>query len=206
MKTPKKFTENLKNRIITKEMLSTALYSVNKRAKNCRDKERSSHNDIYDTKEKYRLQKEEYYELKDLFLSLLKPDCIHKELFIKRSRVRYYDYECDIYSIPADEIIHRGEYYDKEMREYVEFVDVIEEEEFINYYLFYDLGEYCFHHPISEDSISLYDLPVKDIDMLNTYGKDINDLISVQFVRKLESLIKSKDYVYVDQAEVAVDE
>lgn len=56
MKTPKRFTDNLKNRVITKEMLGVALYSVNKRAKNCRDKERSYRNDIYDTKEKYRLQ------------------------------------------------------------------------------------------------------------------------------------------------------
>lgn len=33
MKTPKRFTDNLKNRVITKEMLGVALYSVNKRAK-----------------------------------------------------------------------------------------------------------------------------------------------------------------------------
>ena len=40
MKTPKTFIENLKKRIITAEMLKNCLFSVNKRAKNCRDQER----------------------------------------------------------------------------------------------------------------------------------------------------------------------
>lgn len=40
MKTPKSYQNNIKNRIITKEMLVDCLYSSNKRAKNYRDKER----------------------------------------------------------------------------------------------------------------------------------------------------------------------
>lgn len=40
MKTPKIYQENLKNKIVTKQMLIDALYSVNKRAKNYRDKNR----------------------------------------------------------------------------------------------------------------------------------------------------------------------
>ena len=38
MKTPKHYNDNLKNNIITEEMFSDCLYSVNKRAKNYRDK------------------------------------------------------------------------------------------------------------------------------------------------------------------------
>lgn len=38
MKTPKKYTEMVKNRTLTKEMLGECIYSVNKRAKNHRDK------------------------------------------------------------------------------------------------------------------------------------------------------------------------
>ena len=37
MRTPKDFSENIKNGIITTEMLNECLYSVNKRAKNYRD-------------------------------------------------------------------------------------------------------------------------------------------------------------------------
>ena len=40
MKTPKEYRDNLLNHIITKQMLVDCLYSVNKRAKNYRDKER----------------------------------------------------------------------------------------------------------------------------------------------------------------------
>ena len=40
MKTPKEYSDNLSNHIITKQMLVDCLYSVNKRAKNYRDKER----------------------------------------------------------------------------------------------------------------------------------------------------------------------
>lgn len=40
MKTPLEYTKNLKNKIITKQMLLDCLYSSNKRAKNYRDKER----------------------------------------------------------------------------------------------------------------------------------------------------------------------
>ena len=40
MKTPKIYQDNIKNRIITKQMLLDCLYSSNKRAKNWRDKER----------------------------------------------------------------------------------------------------------------------------------------------------------------------
>lgn len=39
MRTPKEYTQNLKQKIITKQMLADCLYSVNKRAKNCRDNE-----------------------------------------------------------------------------------------------------------------------------------------------------------------------
>lgn len=40
MRTPKEYTENLKNNIITESMLLDCLYSANKRAKNYRDKAR----------------------------------------------------------------------------------------------------------------------------------------------------------------------
>lgn len=40
MRTPKEYTDNLKKKIITENMLLDCLYSVNKRAKNYRDKER----------------------------------------------------------------------------------------------------------------------------------------------------------------------
>lgn len=37
METPRIYSRNIKKGIITRDMLEAALYSVNKRAKNCRD-------------------------------------------------------------------------------------------------------------------------------------------------------------------------
>lgn len=94
MRTPKDYTDNIKRGIITKEMLSDCLYSVNKRAKNCRDREREYRgyrHDYYGNEQKYRQQKEAYYEQKDKMLSLLTPNCIHAETIEIRQRI--YDYE-----------------------------------------------------------------------------------------------------------------
>lgn len=43
MRTPQEWTKNLENGTISEEMLDAALYSVNKRAKNCRDQKSATH-------------------------------------------------------------------------------------------------------------------------------------------------------------------
>ena len=95
MRTPKEYTDNIKNGIITTSMLEAALYSVNKRAKNYRDAE-------HETRYRYgryskcavssEWKKNEFYSKKDKLLSILKPICIHKE-FAGYERTRIYSYE-----------------------------------------------------------------------------------------------------------------
>ena len=101
MRTPKEYTDNLKKKIITENMLLDCLYSVNKRAKNYRDKERDYRQyyrrnryayDKYGNIDRCQEMKEEYYSKKEKLLSILTPTCIHKE-FIGFKRVRIYDYE-----------------------------------------------------------------------------------------------------------------
>lgn len=63
MRTPTMYTKNLKNHVITTQMLLDCLFSVNKRAKNYRDQERKYRHmryDYYDNEEKNRSKKEEY--------------------------------------------------------------------------------------------------------------------------------------------------
>lgn len=191
MKTPKEYTENIKKGILTKSMLKDCLFSVNKRAKNCRDKEREyRHNYIY--KEKYRNQKEEYYLQKDSLLALLTPTCIHEETHQTKRRI--YDYE-DGYEeyLCSGNFFYENEYYDREIRDYVSFIDVWEDEN--KYYLFYDFGDRSFHKPLCESCLSYYpELKVIHIDSLVTYGKDIEQLISCQFVKKVLELINEKTY------------
>lgn len=192
MRTPKEYAQNLKNKVITQDMLAVSLFSVNKRAKNCRDQERSYRNgyDKYNNEEKYRNQKEEYYNMKEKLLELLSPACIHKEVFERR--VRYYDYECDLESFDPNEIIYSNSYYDNDIKDYVQFVDVYEKD--CRYYLFYALGNYSFHTPINDMDLKKYGLEIKKIDELVTTGTDISDLISTQFVNKLLQLIEEGDY------------
>lgn len=68
MKTPEEYTKNLKKGIITDEMLNQCLYSVNKRAKNYRDRKKGYYGDY------------QYYSMEK-----------KKKNFIKRKK-NYYHY------------------------------------------------------------------------------------------------------------------
>ena len=196
MKTPKSFTENIKKNIITEEMLGAALYSVNKRAKNCRDQERTYNNrryDNYGTADKYREQKEKYYKLKNLFLTLIQPTCIHETEHAVRERI--YSFDSEFYNVLEEDVVHDGEYWDNETKDFVQFVDILKPES--DYFLYYTLGDFGFHHPIYESELHLYkNVPIVKLNHeLVTQGKCVNDLISTQFVYKLEALIKSDNYI-----------
>ena len=198
MRTPKIFADNLKNGIITDTMLSECLFSVNKRAKNYRDKEREYRNlrrdkrwynrywyDKYDNEGQNREKKEYYYDLKEEMLSVLLPNCIHKETCKKR--VRYYDYDAEYYEKSAGEVLYENRYYDKKSKNYVYFVDVLQTVK--KYYLFYDLPGHSFHTPINDKELEKYKgLKIISIGTLETFGDDINDLVSMQFVKKIMDL------------------
>lgn len=67
------------------------------------------------------------------------------------------------------------------------------------YYLFYQIGAYSFHKPISQDALkSKYpNIDLVHIEELHTTGKDITDLISNQFVTKVINLIDSGNFEIV---------
>lgn len=164
MKTPALFEKNLKDGIITKEMLALCIYSVNKRAKNCRDQQElyrfkritiPYYYDKFHNESKYRQQKEEYYEKKEELLSVLNPDAIH---FLKHEHGK------------------------------------------IEYFLFYIVGEYSFHSPITLSTINenYPDLDKIELESLNTYGTNITDLISCHFINKVLNAIESGNYTLVD--------
>ena len=87
---------------------------------------------------------------------------------------------------------------DNELKEYVEFGDVIREEKDYRYYLFYDLGgNHTFHTPIHDKTKKFEHLQIIDIDELCTYGHEVEDLVSTQFVKKVIELIESGEYKFV---------
>lgn len=206
MKTPKEYSDNLKSNIITRDMLIDCLFSVNKRAKNCRDKEQEYREfyrympyvrDKYHSVASYREKKNEYYEQKDKLLTLIQPTSIHQEDSSRRRRIRDYEPEYRKFARKG-KYIHDGSYYDYATGEEVCFVDIMEPVK--RYYLFYDMGKYSFHSPLEEEQLSSYTgLEVKNIGQLKTKGKEIGELISVQFVKKVIDLIESGTYIFVDE-------
>lgn len=206
MRTPTEYSKNIKNHIITDRMLVDCLYSVNKRAKNWRDKEgelryKRKHDryweDKYDSETKAKEQKEMYYQQKDILLTVIEPECIHREI-VDFKRERIYDYEPK-YKEHMKEFVWTNSYYDQDIDDYVHFGDILLKDcPIYKYYLFYDIGyNHTFHKPITEEEVNEYKIQVKDIDRLITTGDDITDLLSNQFVQKVIELIKGNDFTFV---------
>jgi hypothetical protein len=209
LKTPKEYNDNLKKGIITKAMLEDCLFSVNKRAKNCRDKELEIRDyyrfsryayDKYHNEDKYRNQKKGYYKQKEVLLSIISPDCIHVETQIRRQRVYDYESEYSTYN-QLYKVLHENSYWDRDIDREVYFYDV--EMPVDRYYLFYDFGVHSFHTPIDDESkLENYsNLEKIHIDSLNTHGEDISELVSTQFVAKVIKLIDSQQYQYIDKGD-----
>lgn len=198
MKTPKEYVDNCKNGIITYTMLGDCLFSVNKRAKNYRDKERQYRRDFFDyyhNEERNREKKEELYSFKETMLSIVQPTCIHQETRMRRTRI--YDYMPNYEEhLQNDDFFQEGNYYDHDMNEVGCFGDIYEPE--YAYYLFYDFGNRSFHTPISDTGLENYNIPIIAIDSLKTYGHEISDLLSLQFCKKILDLIQKGNYVLMN--------
>ena len=186
MRTPKEYTTNLKNGIITEQMLADCLYSVNKRAKNYRDKGgffpfASASCDM-----------QRYYTYKEQMLAFLDPVCIHQQ-YIGKERVRVYSTDPEYKSSKHDnKIVHTGHFYDYEKDDYVHFFDYETDENRYLYFLYYEVGDKSFHTPIQNPND--YDLEIVKIqDDFTTEGQNPNSLLSPQFVIKvLETLYTKK--------------
>lgn len=215
MRTPKEYADNLKNGVITEAMLLDCLYSVNKRAKNYRDKARGYREyfrynryayDKYGNEAKCTAKKEEYYRQKEKLLSVLQPTCIHKEFF-GYERIRIYDYEPE-YRKNQKRFVWENSFYDYDEGREVWFGDIEDKSRpKYHYYLFYDInGTKTFHSPIQESDIKKYNLNIINIDQLKTEGHDVSDLISNQFVQKVLTLIDSKNYKLVMSENSKIEE
>jgi hypothetical protein len=184
MKTKKIWTDNLKNGVVTEEMLSLCLHSVNKRAKNYRDKARE-YNDYYRNMYSSGAQekKEEMYNYKTQLLQYIKPKCIHCVKSIGKERK--YSYESDFNKILDDDVIYQGSFICDEYGD-VDFKDVYAD--FYENYLYYEINEFGFHQPIEDEDPELEIIRIND---LTTFGKDITDLVSMQFVKKVLETLKT---------------
>lgn len=192
MKPSKEYLNNIKNRIITEDMLSDCLHSVNKRAKNYRDKanEYKGYYGRYHRNVESQYDKmEHYYDYKESLLSHIKPLRIHKQ-FIGCKRVRVFSYEDNYYRIyynkyKENKIVWENSYYDYETGDEVDFFDYETDEKRFLYFIYYEVGDKSFHSPI-DNPTEHPELVVEEIDEnFTTTGEDVENLISVQFVEKV---------------------
>lgn len=196
MKTPKEYIDNLKKGVITEDMFSDCLFSLNKRAKNYRDKAREQRNEYgkYAITENNDVKKAYYYKLKELLLKLLVPVCIHCE-FAGYERRRIYDYEPD-YAKYRNRFVWENHFYSSEAGYEVWFGDIeLTDKPRYRYYFYYKLGSHSYHKPIDESMAYKHsELEVKEVKEIVTYGKDIGQLLSMNFVNKVFDLLETGNY------------
>lgn len=200
MKTPKEYSKHLSQNEITYSMLSEALFSMNKRAKNYRDAKRKVgyRSKYYEGNE---LKEQQFYNKKEILLSVLQPKCIHKEL-LKYKTVRHYNtgkhfedeyFRSLFYGTLA--FYRPGRFYNDFYDYETDYFDeILPNQPVYNYYLYYVIGNHTFHTPIEESEVRSYNLPIVEIGRFETKGFEATELMSVQFVDKIINLIKTKEY------------
>ena len=207
MRTPKRYTDLIKNKKITNQIIAECIYSVNKRAKNYRDKiedykqagfYKYKENNIENAKE----QKQKYYSMKEDLLLNFSPKLIHKK-YDREKIQRVYSYQKNyekLYNEKRNDIVWENSYYDYDRNKEFDFFDYSLGEKKYLYFLYYEIGEYSFHTPITEERVEKNtQLEIKEIDEnFQTHGADIVDLLSTQFVQKVIDLLDSGDYTIIE--------
>lgn len=167
MRTPVEYVRNFNNGIITNEMLESAIFTYNKRAKNCRDRQLE------------RMADREYRQ----DMGMRNYDKYHNEQKYRNEKLKYYNKKAELLKLVKPSAIHL----------------IIHENGKKTYFLFYQFKNHSFHSPISKERMKrMEDLPIVTLDDLVTEGKDVNDLLSVQFADKLLALVRSGNYKLVD--------
>lgn len=206
MRTPQNYTQLVNDKKITNEMIAECIYSVNKRAKNYRDKIRKYKDDRYNLYTERNIENakgemEKYYTMKEEMLTVFEPSLIHRQ-YVGEEKKRVFSTEKDYYKLlqeKSNDIIWKSSYSDENSIE-VRFFDYKLDRKKYLYFLFYEIGKYSFHLPISEQKAKKYTkLQIKEIDKgFKTHGANIEGLLSTQFVNKVLRLLQSEDYTIVE--------
>ena len=207
MKTSKLYNELINEKKNTNEIIAECIYSVNKRAKNYRDKIKeykngSFHQHLESNIEKAEEEMGKYYQLKEEFLKVFTPTLIHKQ-FIGEEKKRVFSYEKNYEKLlkeKTNDIFWKNSYYDYDKDMEIEFSDYHLGTKKYLYFLYCEIGEYSFHSPVSEKiAESNTELEIQEIDEnFKTHGSKIEGLLSMQFVKKVLELLQNDDYTIVN--------
>ena len=213
MKTPAEYNKLLKQNKLTDLMIAQALYSINKRAKNHRDKAKEYKDSHYYNKydvyalsnsDNAREKMEEYYDKKEAILKYFKPIQIHKSVHNGFKTQRIYDYEEEYNTVDEDLVFNKNGYYDNDEGQFIYFKDIKVPYENISYYLYYVIEGYGFHSPLQEEELQNYkDLQITKLeDNFMMPGKEIAGLMSVQFCDKVLNLLTSDHCIRVTESTI----
>ena len=188
MKANKNWVKLVENGIITEEVLWAVIYSVNKRAKNCRDKQ----NEYLDGKYQkhyyyrhdyigvYKNKKFYYYDMKEDFLSLLKPCEVHIVHHDDTGDTEYF-------------LLYQTAY--GSFHQPVELADISK---------FQFTSRYPKHRTYSaKKHLPHYTPRIRTLYNFQTTGADIKSLTSAQFARKVRNLVLSGDFQYIPATQAA---
>ena len=193
MKTPEEFKSNLKNEVVTDEMIANVCWSYYIRSINYNRRENDYIKEcsFYNLRNKFTKRKD-IFNMKlmgilDLYEKYLKS--IIKQKIPKIEKI--FDYDKKYYNINWNDVINTGYYYDNELHRFVEFIGVKKLSHY-NYYLHYEFpNDYNFYIPIDspDEYVKTYNLEIKNANKPILFGIDVNNLLTCQFCDKVYKLL-----------------
>lgn len=192
MRTPKKYSDELKSGRLSESLISNVIYSVSKRAKNWRDKKECLLDGRYFSHYEAALKQceehiDRYYQMKDVILTEcgVEPKEIH---FVKRYTRPFL--ACREYCEDFSFFLQEKDESDYWVENPCNCCKSPEKETKVAYkrtdfFLFYDFGGHSFHSPVSEEVADRYDLERIELESLNVPGHNVDDLLSVHFCTKV---------------------
>ena len=171
MRTPQKYTKLVNDKKITNEMIAGCIYSVNKRAKNYRDKIRKFKHDRYNPYTERNIENaegemEKYYTMKEELLTVFEPSLIHQQ-YVGEEKKRVFSTEKDYDKLlqeKSNDIIWKSGYSVKDSEDSEESIEV----EFFDY----KLGRkniYIFYFMKLGSIVSIYQFRSKRLKSILTY-------------------------------------
>ncbi len=196
MKTPVKYSKLVKNNEVDKELIGHVAFSINKRAKNYRDKRNeyrySNYRHAYSYMQSYEEKMNEAYIMKANILSLFKPIEVHQAIFKSEFYKIVYSDQPEYLQIKPHQIRLTG----WSLTTGNKYKEILIKKSRTQYFLYFEIDNFKFHQPIDENELVNYtDLSIKTLeDNFKVEGKKGTELLSAQFCKKVDQLLESGDY------------
>lgn len=194
MKTPENYTKQLKDKNLSEEVIAHVLYSINKRAKNYRDKKKEYANSTYlysiQNYTHYDEKMNEAYKMKHDILSIYEPIEIHKTTYHNTYKKRIYETDPNYDKISRKNVIKIE--YDFQRNQHYKMCHISNKE--TKFFLYFEISDFKFHMPIREIELEKFrHLLIKKLENnFNTKGRHSTELLSPQFCKKVFLLLQEQ--------------